>query len=68
MNLNHLTPEEIISYIESGVIENVAGDVVLQIILPLQQKIKDLETEAYNYDTGWADAIDECISRLGSIC
>lgn len=54
MNLSQLSTEEIIHYIEAGIIENVPGEVVLKII----EKVKEGE-----FSRGWEAALDESYMR-----
>ena len=68
MNPQHLSTEEIIRYVENGVIDSLDGEVVLRVLSSFTERIKELEgrlaDEADGYDQGWEDAVSEMISRL----
>ena len=68
MNPQHLSTEEIIRYVENGVIGSLDGEAILRVLSSFTERIKELEgrleEEADGYDQGWEDAISEMISRL----
>ena len=64
MNLSILSTQELINYLHSGVVDSLPADIVLSILETQEQRIKELKQEAANYDSGWDDAIEECISKL----
>lgn len=68
MNPQHLSTEEIIRYVENGVMDSLEGEVILHVLSSLTERIKELEErladEADGYDQGWEDAVSEMISRL----
>lgn len=64
MNVNILSNEELITYIEAGVITSVAADKVLEIINSYKLIIAAFEEEQQDYDKGYNDAVEEAISKL----
>lgn len=54
MNLSQLSTEEIIHYIEAGIIESVPGEVVLEIF---EKHVFKLEDE---YQRGYQDGWNDC--------
>ena len=72
MNPQHLSTEEIIRYVENGVIDSLEGEAILRVLSSLTERIKELEesleeelaSDAAGYDQGWEDAVSEMISRL----
>lgn len=64
MNVNILSNEELISYIEAGVITSVTADKVLEIINSYKLIIAAFEEEQQDYDKGYNDAVEEAISKL----
>ena len=72
MNPQYLSTEEIIRYVENGVMDSLEGEVILHVLSSLTERIKELEesleeelaSDATGYDQGWEDAISEMISRL----
>lgn len=61
MNIKHLTPEELLHYIESGVITNVPSEQLLSVLEHMQSEIENLKEQLKedNYDKGWNDVINE---------
>lgn len=60
MNLNNLTPEEIIRYIENGVItEDIPSAVFIKVVEKLQNQLSDVIAEMKgmedDYQDGWDD-------------
>lgn len=67
MNIKHLTPEELIHYIESGVITNVPSEQLLSILEHMQSEIESLKEqvrEEGDYDKRFYDAVDEMKNML----
>lgn len=61
MNLEHLTVEEIVQYVEAGVIDSIPAFVVLKLAEEIDRLNKLLEEE--NYDKGWNDALEKIIHK-----
>lgn len=59
MNLSQLSTEEIIHYIEAGIIENVPGEVVLKIVKSTLEKVYEEEREI-----GYKEAIQQMQDKL----
>ena len=61
MNTQHLSIEELIHYVEAGVVTNVPGEQLLAVLQTMQQDIADLkkQLEEDDYDKGWDAAIEE---------
>lgn len=64
MNLNSLTPEEIIRYIENGVItEDIPSAVFIKVVEYMQDQItgleEELKSEDVGFDNGWEAAVNE---------
>ena len=63
MNLSQLSTEEIIHYIEAGIIENVPGEVVLEILeyYSSPDEVEEVSEDSYErgrkegYSEGWND-------------
>jgi len=64
LNVNILSVDELVKYIESGVIENVPSERVLEIIREFQEQIDVYKQAQDDYDKGYRDGVDECIERL----
>lgn len=65
MNLEHLTVEEIVQYVEAGVVDSIPAFVVLKLadeIHDLNQTIKNMSEEE-NYDDGWNDALEQIVDK-----
>lgn len=59
VNLSQLSTEEIIHYIEAGIIENVPGEVVLKIVKSTLEKVYEEEREI-----GYKEAIQQMQDKL----
>lgn len=69
MNLNTLTPEEIIRYAENGVItEDIPSAVFIKVVEHMQDQItgleEELKSEDVGFDNGWEAAVNEMMSKL----
>lgn len=65
MNLEHLTVEEIVQYIEAGVVDSIPAFVVLNLvdqIHTLKETIKNMSDEE-GYDDGWDDALEQIVDK-----
>lgn len=71
MNLNNLSTEEVIRYMESGVITSISAADALNIINALTEEIEELKLELKEedgrYNIGWSDAIDMMREALDSL-
>lgn len=59
MNLSRLSTEEIIHYIEAGIIENVPGEVVVKVVKNILEKVYEEEREI-----GYKEAIQQMQDKL----
>lgn len=69
MNLNTLTPEEIIRYIDNGVItEDIPSAVFIKVVKYMQDQItgleEELKSEDVGFDNGWEAAVNEMMNKL----
>lgn len=69
MNLNTLTPEDIIRYIDNGVItQDIPIAVFIKTVEHMQDRIisleSELEEESMGYDRGWDDAVKKIQEKL----
>ncbi len=65
MNLEHLTVEEIVQYVEAGVVDSIPAFIVLNLvdqIHTLKETIKNMFEEE-NYDDGWNDALEQIVDK-----
>ena len=72
MNLSILSTQELINYLHSGIVDSLPADIVLSIIESYEKRIEDLKEDVNpegltDYDQGWDDAIEKCISKLESM-
>lgn len=67
LQIHTLSTEEIIHYIEAGIIESVPGEVVLKILSKLKDLQEELNEGEGNYSKGYSAAIDEMIGMLNNM-
>lgn len=56
MNINILSTEEIIHYVESGAVESIPSNIMLKIITEIQET-QDTQQYDKGYDEGWDSAV-----------
>jgi len=61
MNLEHLTVEEIVQYIEAGVVDSIPAFIVLKFAEEIDKLNKTIEEESY--DKGWNEALNEIVRK-----
>lgn len=62
MNLEHLTAEEIIQYVEAGVVDSIPAFVVLKLVAEIDRLNALLKEE--HYEKGWNDALEEIADKV----
>lgn len=71
MNINNLSTEEIIRYMENGVIDSISANNALNITSALTQEIEELKQELKEedgrYDEGYSEAIEKMREALDSL-
>jgi hypothetical protein len=66
-NLSILSTEEIIHYIEAGIVENIPGEVVLKILSKMEELKEELNESENSYSKGYDAAVDEMIGMLNNM-
>lgn len=66
-----MTPEEVVNYCHSGVLESVTAEQLLAVAEFYEEKLGKLNKDEVNYDTGhddgFAQAVAEMQSKLNSM-
>lgn len=64
MNINILSTEELIHYVEAGILESVPSDIILKFTQEIKELKEALQDAENNYDRGWDAAISEMQGAL----